>query len=300
MLIAGLLLGAFFLLSGPGRPGGGSPAQAETVGRVADEGTDIEALASPGERSEGAAEAGPRAIGTISVGTSPERASMTKSFEGSGVLAGLVRTEGAPMPETWTVRIEPSIFGIGRQSATTKVIEAEPGQLDFEVRDLPLGGYRVHAFAPGMRSRSVEVTLYKLEGIEYPADPRMHVDLILRPKASIDGTVRQASGDVADALPVFLVSRTPQSGDGGKPGDDAAAPIILSTVTDAAGIYRFAHVDAGAWLVMVGDPVRSLCAPVPISIETAVVQLDEVVLPPWRPSTSPFSTSTRARSLTLS
>lgn len=210
---------------------------------------------------------GPQSVGTIQVSGPHAGIAVTKSFEGQGSIAGTVRVEGAEMPEVWTVTIEPSIFGTGREHAETRVIECEPRMREFQARDLPLGGYRVSVAAEGLVSRATEVTLYKVVGLDI--NPHINVDLILRPMATVDGTVRAANGDVADGIPMFLVSRTPIKAD----------EVTLEAVTDNAGIYRFEAVEKGAWLLVTGDPLRSLTPSRPLAIGRKHMQLDEVQLP---------------------
>jgi hypothetical protein len=176
---------------------------------------------------------------------------------------------GVPYPERWTLILEPSKVAPGRDKAVTRRIESEPGQRDFELRDLPMASYRIRVEAEGLAASPQEVALFKVEGYEHmPGVNVVHATLRLVPIASVQGSVRQASGDMAPGMPVFLVDRTQPNG------------TRLEAVTDGGGGFRFAGVPSGAWLLRVGHPVLSMVTPLPITVGLTSVAVDEVQLPP--------------------
>ena len=213
---------------------------------------------------------GPRAVSGLQAGPAGEYASMGRVFDGTGMILGEVQVDaGVPYPERWTLILEPSKVAPGRDKAVTRRIESEPGQRDFELRDLPMASYRIRVEADGLAASPQEVALFKVEGYEHmPGVNVVHATLRLVPIASVQGSVRQASGDMAPGMPVFLVDRTQPNG------------TRLEAVTDGGGGFRFADVPSGAWLLRVGHPVLSMVTPLPITVGLTSVAVDEVQLPP--------------------
>lgn len=213
---------------------------------------------------------GPRTLGSVEVRPSGGDGGYTRVFDGVGTIAGQVRMEDGSAPPRWTLHLEPSLVTRGRGEAVTRTVEAAPAEETFEVRDLPMGAYRVFATAPGHRSPAVEVALYKLEGLEHlPGMNYVNVTVTLRAMANVDGIVRRANGDPADGLAVHLLPRVSAA-----PGDR------ISTVTDLAGVYRFDAVPEGNWLLCVGDHAAPLVSPRPVQVDTRPLELDDVQLPP--------------------
>ena len=265
-VLAALALIGWMALSSRGET---PPAEAGTAPRGRSAGPESpEDASGPGGPLEDPAP-GPRTLGSIEIRPSGGDGGYTRVFDGVGTIAGQVRMEDGSAPPRWTLHVEPSLVTRGRSQAVARPVGAAPAEETFEVRDLPMGAYRVFATAPGHRSSAVEVALYKLEGLEHlPGMNYVNLTVTLRVMASVDGIVRRASGDPADGLPVHLLPRASAA-----PGDR------ISAVTDLAGVYRFDAVPEGNWLLCVGDHAAPLVSPRPVQVDTRPLELDEVQLP---------------------
>ena len=265
-VLAALALIGWMALSGRG---GRPPADvgAAQVGRPAGPGSPEEVPGTGGPLEEPAP--GPRAMGSIEARAAGQDGGYTRVFDGVGIIAGQVRMEDGSAPPRWTLHLEPSLVTRGRGEAVTRTVEAAPAEETFEVRDLPMGAYRVFATAPGHRSSAVEVALYKLEGLEHlPGMNYVNLTITLRAMANVDGIVRRANGDPADELAVHLLPHATAA-----PGDR------ISARTDLAGVYRFDAVPEGNWMLCVGDPAAPLASPRPIKVGSRALELDDVLLP---------------------
>lgn len=252
-------------------PGNGSVDGPDPAGIAAPTAPVSPSLDSPDE-SDGRLTVDPNApttVGDIEVRQVGDYGGRRKVFTGTGTIAGSVGLFGGGFPDEWTVHIEPSKVSRGKKSAELRVIESEPDMTTFEARDLPMGAYRVYAAAPSMRSRPVEIALFKLEGMEH-LDGMNHVNvtLDLRPMAAVDGTVRSANGDAAEGVPVFLMPH----------GIQLESP--MEAVTDAAGVYRFDAVPQGPWFLQVSSKRKPPVSPVPIKVGTTRMELEDTQLPP--------------------
>ncbi len=213
---------------------------------------------------------GPRVISGVEAGPAGAYASMERVYDGTGTIFGEVQVEaGVPFPETWTLTLEPSRVAEGRDKAVTRTIQSEPGQRDFQLRDLPMASYRLSVTAEGLVARPQEVALFKLAGYEHmPGVNVIHVTSRLVRVASVEGRVRQASGDMAVDFPVYLIDRkNPNEG-------------RMEAVTDSAGGFRFPDVSSGNWILRTGHPVHSATSPQPVLVHLQPVALDEILLPP--------------------
>lgn len=270
LVLIGLLVAAgvaaWALLSSPGK---GSDGPSRAVREVETEQGD-DPLANPGDALADELRA-PSPVGRVDVGEPGLYAQLGRVFDGAGTIGGTVMVDpGVPYPDQWTVILEPSRVAQGSERAVHQELESEPGQRTFELRDLPMAAYRIRAEAPGMRSMAQEIAMFKIEGNEHlPGIDRVNVTLKLRPVAYVDGAVRTSQGEVADDLPVFLVSRD---------GDGAGATTLRGT-TDSAGIFRFDGVESGAWALHVGREARPLVAPIPVTVAAKAVRMDDVELP---------------------
>ena len=186
---------------------------------------------------------GPRTLGSVEVRPSGGDGGYTRVFDGVGTIAGQVRMEDGSAPPRWTLHLEPSLVTRGRGEAVTRTVEAAPAEETFEVRDLPMGAYRVFATAPGHRSSAAEVALYKLEGLEHlPGMNYVNLTITLQAMANVDGIVRRANGDPADELAVHLLPtprRRPASGSRRgrtSPASTASTRCPRATGCSASGI----------------------------------------------------------------
>jgi len=227
------------------------------------------AVASPTLEAGEAAE-GPRVISGVEAGPAGAYASMDRVFEGTGTILGEVQVEaGVPYPETWTLTLEPSRVAKGRDRAVTRTITSEPGQRDFQLRDLPMASYRLSVSAEGLVARAQEVALFKLAGHEHmPGVNVVHVTSRLVRVASVEGRVRQANGDMAVDFPVYLIDRkNPSEG-------------RMEAVSDSGGGFMFSNVQSGDWILRTGHPVHSVTSPQPVLVHLTPVAVDELLLPP--------------------
>ena len=231
---------------------------------------------------------GPRTMGSIEARTAGQDGGYTRVFDGVGIIAGQVRMEDGSAPPQWTLHLEPSLVTRGRGEAVTRTVEAAPAEETFEVRDLPMGAYRVFATAPGHRSSAAEVALYKLEGLEHlPGMNYVNLTITLQAMANVDGIVRRANGDPADELAVHLL-----------PHATAAPGERISARTDLAGVYRFDAVPEGNWMLCVGDPAAPLVRHVPSRSALARSNSTTCCSPPSPRSSSSSWTRRRDRSPT--
>ncbi|MEM7516252.1 MAG: carboxypeptidase-like regulatory domain-containing protein, partial [Planctomycetota bacterium] len=148
---------------------------------------------------------------------------LVRDFNGRGSLAGRASVQaGLDFPKRWTLHLEPSqsLSLAGRERAVTRDILVEAGE-EFEVKDLPLGGYSVSARAPGLNGIPVDVALFKRQEHAY-------VMLRMTPAGFLDGGVVDSEGVPVEDLLVLL---------------ERAEDLTRSeTRTDAAGNYIFQDV----------------------------------------------------------
>jgi len=267
LAVAALGTGAALMLFDGGDPveGGGQKRDVE----AAEGGGAIPVIEGPDVEGQLREDLGPTSSEGIDVRLVGEYAHVERSFEGTGTIAGAVSIDGAVDVPAWTLHIEPSVVTAGSEKATERTVEAAPGALTFEERDLPLAAYRVYATADGYRSRAAEVTMFKIAN-----DPQgraldyVTVDLKLRRVATVSGRVLDADGGVADDLEVFLISTS---------GDTRVATERQRT--DANGRFEFEDVSIGPWKLHVGHPTQPLAPAVPVSVDLEPVTLDDVELP---------------------
>jgi len=213
---------------------------------------------------------GPRVTSGVEAGPAGAYASMDRVFEGTGMIFGEVRVEeGVPYPERWTLKLEPSRVAAGRDKAVSRTITSEPGQRDFQLSDLPMAAYRLSVEAEGLVARPQEVALFKLAGYEHmPGVNVVSVTSRLVRLASVAGRIRQANGDMAVQLPVYLIDR------------EEPAEGRLEAVTDSSGAFLFPGVTSGNWILRTGHPVHSTTTPQPVAVALSAVAINEIQLPP--------------------
>lgn len=180
-------------------------------------------------RSEGASELEPFLAGRVP----PRR------FEGKvGTLRGHVEVEGEePMPRVWRLVARPSNTLPAREFAVTRALEFDDGRADFELRDLPLGGYDVLGEAEGFNGQALPVLLEP--GNEHP-----FVNLHIVPAGRLEGRVLDATGGPAEGITLTLFAVE----------DNAAREAR----TDASGTFRFDRLPDGAYEILVGKATSPL------------------------------------------
>ncbi|MEM9382576.1 MAG: carboxypeptidase-like regulatory domain-containing protein [Planctomycetota bacterium] len=258
-ILIALGFAAYTFMSGPGLRMDDASAPREVP--------EVEDAEAPAIADPTAAEDGPRTVGNLEAGPAGDYSRMERVFDGTGMIFGEVRVApGTPYPESWTLTLEPSLMAEGRQRAESRVIESEPGQRTFELRDLPMAAYRIRAEADGLASRAQEAFLFRIKGTNGAIDT-VNADILLRPVAWVDGAIRTADGGVGDELPLYLVQRDDPDG------------RRYEALTNTAGTFRIDQVERGPWLLNVGDPVRPLVPSIPVNVDLSPVRLDDIVLP---------------------
>ncbi len=190
----------------------------------------------------------------VEVGPLPYRR-MKRTFDGKGQISGELLPSGTgPMPEKWTLVIEPSEFAVGRETAIRRELEFPGQQTTFEVRDLPMASYRVFARAKDQASVALEVSLFKIEGPGQRVKDRSHVMLRLQPLSSLQVSLRNEDLSPALDLPLILESKITRK--------------RWTAKTDAAGVHTFEELPAGTLTLLVGHADQPLIPAQAIQIET--------------------------------
>lgn len=155
-----------------------------------------------------------------------------------GSLRGHLTIAGdEPMPREWRLVLRPSTLLPRREHAVGRTLALTGGTADFELRDLPLGGYDVFGEAEGFNGQILGVLLEP--GNEHP-----YVNLRLVPAGMLEGRIFDAQGAPAEGIAVTLFPV-----DGG-PEREAAS--------DANGLYRFEKLIDGAYELMLGKATAPL------------------------------------------
>lgn len=258
-LAAGALTLAMSGLDGQGEPAPAKPTPGPDPGAARDLGPGPTPMAGPDPVDPAPA---PR----IEVGADLPYKDMERSFDGRGQLQGIVEAVGgASFPDRWTLVIEPSKFGSGREHAETRITEFEGNERTFVEADLPLGGYTVSAVADGLNSRPQEVLLFALPGTPTGGKTQAHLILHLTPTGFIDGSVRNAAGAPVGDLPVFL--------------EDLSDKSVRESLTTAAGTWRFDDLRDGRYRLRYGSMERPLNPPRDFTFSAPQRQLTEDEIP---------------------
>ena len=258
-LVALALLAALWTWSARDRRPGES-LEPETAARPEPDESPLEVPREPAERER--KESDPRPPDDLALIPAPERAEDAARFEGtSGRLRGHVEVTGdAPFPQRWRLLIVPSTLLPGAEHAAERVLEFEDGRQDFDVPDLPLGGYDVSAEADGFNGRVQPVVLER-------GSPSPFLNLRLVPAGRLEGRVVDAGGLGLEGVPLTLVTAT---------GETQA-----SASSDAGGLFRFERVPDGSYELVVGHasspilPERRA-----LRFEAPWMNLPDIVLPP--------------------
>jgi hypothetical protein len=205
-----------------------APSQPEPVHARTETGRDARA-AQPGESLAAAPVQDARAL-PDGVARPPLDAAR---FDGRGRIRGSVDTPvGVALPAQFTVVVEPSRTLVGHEHAAARRVDVA-GASEFEVPDLPLGGYDVHCEAPGMNGRALAVLLE-----QGSADP--YVTLLLSPAGRIDGELVDAE---LQPLEDLLITLEPLGRSAGR----------REARTDARGRYAFDGVLDGEYRLHFGS-----------------------------------------------
>lgn len=182
-------------------------------------------------------------------------------FRGLGGLRGHVeaRGAGAAFPESWSLLLEPSLFLAGQGHPIERRVEFTGGVRDFEIEDLPLGGYDVRIAAPGWNSRIFPVLLERTTTSPF-------VNLEIYPAGHLEG--RLVGADKLPAEGIALVLEALVDGE------------RLEATSDLAGVFRFESVLDGNYRLIVGHGNNPLIEPLSLSFLSPAMYLPDLELPP--------------------
>jgi hypothetical protein len=155
-----------------------------------------------------------------------------------GSVRGHVEVSGEePFPRRWRLILRPSTTLPAREHALTKELEFTDGRQDFEVLELPLGGYDVLADASGFNGQALPVLLE-------PGNSNPFVNLRMVPAGVLEGRVLDAAGLPAEGVPITLFATADQA--------------QREALSDANGIFRFPKLPDGGYDLLVGRPTSPL------------------------------------------
>jgi len=169
----------------------------------------------------------------------PARASETRFAGKLGSLRGHIEVSGEnPFPQTWRLVLRPSNTLPAREHAVSRSIEFSDARTEFEVAELPLGGYDVHGEAPGFNGQVLPVLLEP--GNEHP-----FVNLRFVPCGTLEGRILDADSLPAEGVKVTLLAVPEES-------------LAGTVTTDASGVYRFEQLADGEYEILVGEATAPL------------------------------------------
>jgi hypothetical protein len=180
-------------------------------------------------------------------------------FEGAGVLEGrLSLPPGVAAPRAWSLVLAPSPVLIGGDRAQARREEFREGELEFSLRELPLGGYEIWAEADGMSGRHEHLLLAR------PDAQLVYQDLRLVPLAFVEGRVIDAQGVAVAGLPMILRTRE-------------GTPLV--THTDGSGLYLFERVPDGDHRLEAGFQDAPLAAPLELAVVSPSLHVAPIEVP---------------------
>ncbi len=223
------------------------------------------ASSSPSEPAAAAPKPGPAAF-DLPTGDREEAAQVSPArpttdparFVGRGRIRGEIVHAGRPLPSPWTLVIEPHPTLVGADRAESRRVVHEPGDLVFDERDLPLGGYRVSAELPGLNSSAESVLLVR-------GSSDVHVTLRLAPSGLVDGFVFDHRGQPAVGLLVTI--------------EDRRTRARTSTTVDATGMFVVRDVIDGEYQIFFGMAMRPLLPVGDFRFRAPTLRWPEVRLP---------------------
>lgn len=163
----------------------------------------------------------------------------TPRFGGKlGSLRGHLEVIGEmPLPQDWSLVLRASNTLPAREYAAARTLAFTDGRTEFEVPDLPLGGYDVCGEAAGFSGQVLPVLLEP--GNEHP-----FVNLRMVPAGLLEGRILDSHQDAAEGIPVTLFA--------------VADNATREAWTDASGIFRFEQLADGAYELLVGKATAPL------------------------------------------
>lgn len=157
-------------------------------------------------------------------------------FVGRGSLRGhLSLPPGQSAPTSWKITVGPSRTLAGRDHAVERTLELPGSATEFEIKDLPLGGYDVRVRTEKFASLAQAVSLER--GSEHP-----YVQVGLEPLGTVRGILIDTEDRLLADREVLLQLR--RSGE------------VLTTRTRADGTWFMESVEPGAWTMYI-DSIAS-------------------------------------------
>lgn len=179
----------------------------------------------------------------------------------TGSVRGHVEVEGEQsFPSVWRLVARPSLTLPAREHAVERKLEFSDGRQDFELSELPLGGYDLFGEAEGFNGQVLAVLLEP--GSEHP-----FVNLRLVPAGTLEGHVLDASGAPAEGVTITLLA--------------LADNVARQAHSDVNGLYRFEQLPDGAYDLMVGAHTSPLMPERrPVSFLAPRLTFPDIELPP--------------------
>jgi hypothetical protein len=205
-----------------------------------------------------AAEPAPRAPEGIARAPAAGALTDPARFQGRGRIRGRLVTEGRPIPQSWSLVLEPHPTLVGANHAESRTVAFEQGEQTFDVPDLSLGGYRVSARSAGLNSTIESVLLVQ-------GSSNVHVTLRLTAAGLVDGFVLDHRGQPAEGLLVTI--------------EDRRTRARSSATVDASGQFVLHDVTDGEYRILFGAPTRPLVPPGDFSFRAPTLRWPEVHLP---------------------
>lgn len=258
--VAGILLcvaaGAWFLTHRDG------PTPAEvgaTPGPAASPRGDRHFAESPHEPQGGAGPGDAPAFAEPPV-HAPAPAPPPADFRGRGSIRGeVVLPRGLELPETWAVVVGPSRALEGRERAETRRVERPGSARDFELLDLPLGGYDVRIEGPGLGCFPSPVLLVR--GSEH-----VFVNVAVHRLGILDGFLLDEDGRPLEGILVVL--------------EDEVTGERRSTHTTVTGAYVFSDLADAEYRIYFGGVTHPLIPPGDLSFRAPSMRYPPRRLPP--------------------
>lgn len=181
-------------------------------------------------------------------------------LEGSGHIRGMVQAPaGIEFPIEWVLEVGPSSGLIGRDRAQSRRLEFHAGETEFDLPDLPLGGYMLRASSFGLASDAHHVLLAK------PTETQLFVVMQLAPTAFVEGSVRFPDFVPAAGLDLYL-----------EPRPSGARALA---VADISGQFLFTDVQEGGYTLHFGRAENPVRPSIEVDVSRPSVRVPETVVP---------------------
>lgn len=182
-------------------------------------------------------------------------------FEGTGRLELYVFARGgAAFPEHWSLVLEPSKVLFGGEHAVSRSYSFDHGERKFLIEDLPLGGYDLRAFAPGLNAPVQNVLLAK------PLETHTVVHVEFHAAGFIRGRVLDTHGAAIEGLEMTL--------------EASVSRERLTARTDPAGVYVFDAVLDGEYALFAGSPDSPLAPGKELAFLAPSLHFADILLAP--------------------